>query len=177
MSRWLRIALAAVLAVGLIAAVGCGKTPLDDIDEGQSFEMGDLRYNVLYDRFLNPQQVEDGDYVAEQPPAGQKYFAVFVLVENLGSEDLTLPERSDFKITDTTGASYEPVQSNSLFSFPYGGTIGADGTVPDPESVAASGPTQGAMVLFLLDGGVNENRPLELHISDQGEEAKIKLDL
>jgi hypothetical protein len=181
MSRWLRIALAAVLAAGIIAVAGCGKTPLDDIVEGQSFEMGELRYNVLYDRFLNPQDIEDGDYVSGQPPAGKKYFAVFVLVENNGGDDLTLPERGDFRITDTTitetAAGYEPVESDSLFSFPYGATIGPDDKVPDPDSVAASGPTQGAMVLFLLDDGVTENRPLQLHISNQGEEAQIKLDL
>jgi hypothetical protein len=181
MSRWLRIALAAVLAAGIIAVAGCGKTPLNDIVEGQSFEMGDLRYNVLYDRFLNPQDIEDADYVSGQPPAGKKYFAVFVLVENNGGDDLTLPQRPDFRITDTTitdtAAGYEPVESNSKFSFPYGATIGKDEKVPAPDSVAASGPTQGAMVLFLLDDGVTENRPLQLHISNQGEEAQIKLDL
>jgi len=49
MSRWLRISLAAVLAVGLVAlATGCNKDSLGDVDEGQSFSMGELRWNVLF---------------------------------------------------------------------------------------------------------------------------------
>jgi hypothetical protein len=193
MSRWPRIALAAVLAVGLVAATaGCGgSSSLSDIDEGQSFELGGLRWNVLYDRFLNPHQVEDAAYLTGQPEAGpdQIYFGEFVLVKNEGSDAKPLPERNDFRITDTTITAvekgYEPVESNSLFTFPFGGTIAGDSTVPDPDSVAAAGPTQGVMLLFLLNRGVTENRPLELHICAdassadkcQGEEATIKLDL
>jgi hypothetical protein len=193
MSRWPRIALAAVLAVGLVAATaGCGgSSSLSSIDEGQSFDLGGLRWNVLYDRFLNPHQVEDAAYLTGQPEAGpnQIYFGEFVLVKNDGSDPKPLPGRNDFRITDTTitdvAKGYQPLESNSLFSFPFGGTIAGDSTVPDPDSVAAQGPTQGVMLLFLLDRGVTENRPLELHIcSDdsttdkcQGEEATIQLDL
>jgi hypothetical protein len=193
MSRWSRIALAAVLAVGLVAAAaGCGgSSPLSSIDEGEGFDLGGLRWNVLYDRFLNPAQVEDAAYLTGQPTAGpdQVYFGEFVLVKNDGSDPKPLPDRNDFRITDTTitdvTRGYEPVESSSLFSFPFGGTIAGDSTVPDPDSVAAQGPTQGVMLLFLLNRGVTENRPLELHIcsdnstSDtcQGEEATIKLDL
>src|SRR5262245_35138532 len=111
MSRWSRIALAALLAAGIIAVTsGCGGSDsIDDIDEGQSFSMGDLRWNVLYDRILNPAQVEDKDYLVGQPDPGpdQEYFAVFVLVENQGDDPLQLPQRVDFQITDTTGAAYE----------------------------------------------------------------------
>jgi hypothetical protein len=192
MSRWPRIALAAVLAVGLVAAAaGCGSSSLASIDEGQSFDLGGLRWNVLYDRYLNPAQVEDAAYLTGQPEAGpsQVYFGEFVLVKNDGSDPKPLPDRNDFRITDTTitdiTKGYEPVESSSLFSFPFGGTIDGDSTVPDPDSVAAQGPTQGVMLLFLLDRGVTNNRPLLLHIcsdnstSDkcQGEEATIKLDL
>ncbi|MDX6615443.1 MAG: hypothetical protein QOD60_534, partial [Solirubrobacterales bacterium] len=94
MSRWPRIALAAVLAVGLVAAAaGCGSSSLASIDEGQSFDLGGLRWNVLYDRYLNPAQVEDAAYLTGQPEAGpnQVYFGEFVLVKNDGSDPKPLP--------------------------------------------------------------------------------------
>lgn len=179
MSRWLRIALGAVLALGLIAATGCGKTPLSELKEGQNFELGGLRYNVLITRFLNPAQVEDAGYVTGQPPAppGKRYLATFLLVNNIGHQILGLPGRTDLKITDTTGASYQPLQSKSLYSFPYGASIGTGEQVPAPDSVAANGPTQGAMELFLVNEGVTENRPLKLHVANQGKQATVELDL
>ncbi len=185
MSRWPRIALAAVLAVGLVAVTaGCGGSDsISDVDEGQSFSMGELRWNVLYDRELNAAQVEDGDYLSGAPAAGadETYFAIFVLVENEGGDPVTLPERSDFKVTDSTsetgGPTYEPLESDSLFSFPFGESIEPDEEVPRPDSVAADGPTQGSMLLFGLSADVSENRPLDLEIESQGETAKIELDL
>ena len=181
MSRWQRIALAAVLAVSIAAVTtGCGGSDsIDDIDEGQSFSMGELRWNALYDRVLNPNQVEDEAYLRGQPAPGsdEEYFAVFVLVENEGDDPVQLPELTDFKITDTTGATYEPLESDSAFNFPYGEMLDSDETIPTPDSVAADGPTQGSMLLFLLSSDVSENRPLDLEIDSQGETAKIKLDL
>ena len=55
--------------------------------------------------------------------------------------------------------------------------LDSDETIPTPDSVAADGPTQGSMLLFLLSSDVSENRPLDLEIDSQGETAKIKLDL
>jgi len=180
MSRWLRISLAAVLAVGLVAlATGCNKDSLGDVDEGQSFSMGELRWNVLFDRELNPAQVEDKGYLTGQPApaADQEYFAVFVLVKNQGGDPVDLPARTDFTISDTTGAKYQPLESSSDFNFPYGSSLASDDQIPTPDSVAASGPTQGSMLLFLLNTSVSENRPLDLEIDSQGEKATVALDL
>ena len=181
MSRTLRIALAAALATGLIGLAGCkiNETDPADIEEGQSFELGELRWNALYDRFLNPGQIEDSAYVGDlgPPPSGQKYFGVFVLIDNKTEEDQPLPGLDAFKITDTTGASYKPIQSGGLYDFPYGGTIPAHSEIPNPDSVAANGPVQGSLLLFELSEDVTENRPLELHISSAGSEAIVRLDL
>ncbi|MFN2613135.1 MAG: hypothetical protein ABR536_07185 [Solirubrobacterales bacterium] len=160
-------------------AAGCGKSGLDDIDEGQSFEMSSLRMNVLYDRFLNPAQTEDAGYVSGAPaaPEGKEYFGVFLLITNDGDHEVPLPSASDFSIEDTTKAKYVPADVDNDFTFPYGQTVAEDHQVPDPDSIAAAGPTQGSLVLFLLDQGVTENRPLTLHIRYLGEQADIKLDL
>lgn len=169
------------LAVGLLGLAGCkiNETKLDDIEEGQIFELGELRFNVLFDRFLNAQQVEDHDYLggAPPPPEGKTYFGVFLLVKNPGEEDQTLPTQDSFKITDTTGAEFTPFSTQSLYEFPYGATIPAHSDVPDPDSVPANGPIQGSVVVFELDQAATENRPLEFHISYAGDEASVKLDL
>jgi hypothetical protein len=181
MSRWMKIALAAALAVSLAGfASACGGSDLGDIDEGQSFEMGDLRYNVFYDRFLNPQQIEDADYVKglPAPPAGKAYYGVFVLIVNEGDKTVELPQPGDFKMSDTTGAVYTPIDNEGTdFGFPFGSPLEKDSEVPEPESIAAQGPTQGSLLLFLVDQQVTENRPLELEINSQGETANVKLDV
>lgn len=182
MSRWLRIAVATALAVGFVGlGAGCSKpsTDLSDITEGQSFEMGSLRINVLYDRFLNPADVEDSGYVqsAPTPPADSEYYGVFVLMRNEGDHDVPLPLQTGFTITDTTGARYQPVDTQNDFTFPFAQMLSPDDEVPTPSSIASTGPVQGSLVLFLLDEGVNENRPLILSIRYLGEEADVTLDL
>jgi hypothetical protein len=181
MSRWMKIALAAALALSLAGfASACGGTDLGDIDEGESFKMGDLRYNVLYDRFLNPQQIEDGDYVKglPTPPEGKAYYGVFVLVKNEGGDTVTLPDASDFKMSDTLDDVFTPVDNSTTdFGFPFGQPLPKDSEVPDPDSIAAAGPTQGSVVLYLVDQNVTESRPLELEIDSEGETATIKLDV
>ena len=49
--------------------------------------------------------------------------------------------------------------------------------MPAPGTAAANGPTQGAIVLFLVDQAVSENRPLKLEIELQGETGEITLDI
>jgi hypothetical protein len=177
----MKIALAAALATGLIGVTGC-KINEDDVsalEEGESFELGELHWNALYDRFLNSQQVEDANYAGSlgPPSPGTQYFGVFVLVDNKTEDPQPLPDISSFKISDSTGADYAPIPSEGAFEFPYGGTIEPHAQIPDPDSTAANGPVQGALLLFELSQDVTENRPLQLHIRSAGEEAVIKLDL
>lgn len=180
MSRSLRYALAVALAAGLVAAAGCGgETAHDDIAEGETFELGELRYNILYFRNLNPEDREDAEYLEGQPPPplGQSYFAAFLLIDNLSDEEFTLPDQNAFEVSDTTGAVYEPIESDGLYEFPYGSTIEGDGQVPDPDSTAAYGPIQGSMILFLMAEAVSESRPLEMSIKTREGDALVQLDL
>jgi hypothetical protein len=174
------LAIALSLAVVLVGAAGCGEEEKKDVVEGEPLELSDLKLNVQITRFLNPSDREDGDYLAGQqvpPPAGQEYLGVFIEIDNEGSEDARLPTAADLSVVDTTGQAYEALDSESPFALDLGGNIDAHSEVPAPDTPAASGPTQGSIVLFLVPANVGENRPLELEISYQGEDGTIELDI
>ena len=80
-------------------------------------------------------------------------------------------------IVDTTGAAYAALPSSTDFSVPLGTILEGGGVIPVPGTAGASGPTQGAIVLFLVDQGITENRPLDLEIEHEGETGTIKLDI
>jgi hypothetical protein len=174
------LAIALSLAVVLVGAAGCGEEEKENVVEGEPLELADLKLNVQITRFLNPSDREDGDYLAGQqvpPPAGQEYFGVFIEIDNEGSEDARLPTAADLSVVDTTGQAYEALDSDSPFALDLGGSIDAHSEVPAPDTPAASGPTQGSIVLFLVPSNVGENRPLELEISYRGEDGTIELDI
>ena len=173
------------LSVGVTACGAEGETELVDgeevpaVVEGEPIELGDLRFNVTLTRFLNPEDTEDAQYLRGLPvdTPNQDYLAVFMAVENEGDDDLRLPGSSDIRVEDTTEEVYRPLEVDPLFGFELNGSIPAGGEVPTPDSAAASGPTQGAVILFLVDQDVSANRPLELILLADGEEGLIELDI
>lgn len=168
------LALLALLAVG----AGCGKKEGLSVEEGEPLELGDLLYNVQLTRFVTSSDREDRSYLTGQPdpPPGKKHLAVFVKIENEGDEEARVPE--DFEVIDTRGNKYKPLESKSLFAVPLGARIPADGEIPEPDTPAASGPVSGSMLLFLVDEGVSENRPLDLEVpGPNGETGKVELDI
>ena len=186
----LRFALAAALATTLltVGVAACGaeeETQLVDgeeihaVVEGEPIELGDLRFNVALTRFLNPKDTSDAEYLRglPPPPLGQDYLAVFMKVENEGDEDLRLPGEQDVRVEDTTGAEYEPIELDPVFGLDLGGVIEAHGEAPVDNTAAASGPVQGAIVLFLVDQDVSNNRPLDLILLADGEEGLVTLDI
>jgi hypothetical protein len=53
-----------------------------------------------------------------------------------------------------------------------------DSQLPKPETVAAAGPIQGSMVLFLIDQAATDNRPLTLEIpASSGSTGEVELDI
>ena len=85
--RPLRALAAALLLVGLslsIAACGSSSEEKTGLMEGEPVTLGDLQYNVVFSRFLNPHDVEDHEYLVGQPPppADAAYFGVFVQIIN-----------------------------------------------------------------------------------------------
>jgi hypothetical protein len=174
------LAIALSLAVVLVGTAGCGEEEKKHVVEGEPLELSDLKLNVQITRFLNPSDREDGNYLAGQqvpPPAGQEYLGVFIEIDNEGSEDARLPTAADLSVVDTTGQAYEALDSDSPFALDLGGNIDAHSEVPAPDTPAASGPTQGSIVLYLVPSNVGENRPLELEISYRGEDGTIELDI
>jgi hypothetical protein len=173
--------LAFVLVLTLVGAAGCGGEDIGhEADEGVPIKLGELEFNVQETRFLNPSQADDSEYLQGQQlptPAGKSYLGVFLTIHNDGDHAVRLPTDSEVSVTDTTGAAYETLPSDTDFSAPLGTELAGGADVPAPGTAAASGPVQGALMLFLVDQAVNENRPLKLEIEFEGEAGEIVLDI
>jgi hypothetical protein len=199
----LRVAIAAALAAFLVVfAAACGAEEELHVIEGEPLEFGDVGYNVQITRFLNPDDPEDQGYLVgqERPEPGEAYLGVFLTVENEGDEAFDLPYA--FRVADTEGNEYEPIPSESTYALQLPGQGGdaesltaADeseeqvedlqplevpphGEIPIPDTTAAEGVIGGAMLLFLVEQEVTENRPLELKVPGEGgETGVIELDI
>lgn len=174
-----RLAIVGLLvAVATGVLVGCGEEEELEVVEGEPLELGDLGYNVQLTRFLNPDDTEDSEYLIGQPEAGPgtSYLGVFVIIEN-HNEDEVMPSAAEYVVVDTLGNEYEAIESQSPYALEIGATVPADGDLPIPDSTAASGPTQGALLLFVVADSVTEDRPVELEIPSGSETGRVELDI
>jgi hypothetical protein len=166
----------AVLAVGVAA---CGySSDSKDVVEGESVELGELKFNVTFSRYLNPDDTEDSAYLVGQPepPTGSTYFGVFFEVQNESEEPQTLP--SSLTITDAAGVTYDVIPSESLYALQFGGEVESQEQIPVLDSPPQQGPIEGSVAIFLLPEAASENRPLVLEIPGaDGEDAEVTLDL
>ncbi|HEY8502770.1 MAG TPA: hypothetical protein VIL21_08795, partial [Solirubrobacterales bacterium] len=110
MSRHRR-ALLPLFALALLAlALGvsaCGyESDSKHVSEGESLQLGELKYNVTFSRYLNPNDTEDAAYLVgqEEPPKGETYFGVFFEIQNESDEPQQLPV--SLLITDADGQEY-----------------------------------------------------------------------
>jgi len=167
----------ALLACSLLLGACGSSSDQKSVKEGQAAELGGLRYNTVFSRYLNANDPEDAAYLVGQPKAkpGELYLGVFLQVKNIGNKTSTLP--SVFTVTDTEGELYTSLPSTSEFAFPTGTKLEDDRIVPDPDSPAGSGPIQGSLVLFRVPDSANENRPLTLMIPGPGGPAEVELDI
>ena len=187
-ARWQRSVLV-VLLLSSAAAVGAcrteqhGATQADS--EGLYLDVGELKYQVQVSRPLNPSDPEDRGYLTGIPPAAQglagdeTWFGVFLLVQN--ETDHPHPAATEFEIEDTSGNLFAPLEVTGSNVFAYRPRIvPPEGQIPEPESAAASGPIQGAMLLFKLKAATLDNRPLELTIrspQDPQRHGTVELDV
>lgn len=178
-----RISTIAVLVLATVAslgAAGCGEEHGTEAVEGQPLHLGELIYNVQITRFLNPDNVEDENYLIGQPeaPPGEEYLGVFIRINNEDDEEAhSIPDR--FEIVDTRGNTFQALDTESPFALEFGAEVPPDGEIPAFDTPARSGPIKGAMLLFLLADESVENRPIQLVIppADGSEEGTIDLDL
>jgi hypothetical protein len=172
--------LAALALVALAATVSaCGyESHETEVVEGQPVELGGIHYNVIFSRYLNPNDHEDSAYLVGQPPPEPEttYFGIFFEVQNETEETKYLPK--GFTIRDADDQPFHALATESLYAFPLGGEIEPQEQIPVLSTTPDSGPIEGALVLFLLSDDASQNRPLTLEIeSPNGENGEVKLDL
>jgi hypothetical protein len=171
---------ALALAAAAVALAGCGGEEGElEVAEGEPVELGELRYNVVLSRTLNEGDVEDADYLEGAPPVApdQLYLGAFLQVHNDSGSPVELPD--ELTVVDTTGAEYEPVETESPYALELGSTIPPHGEIPPLDTIPRYGPIEGSLVLFEIDDATTENRPLDLEIpSASGDEtAIVELDI
>jgi hypothetical protein len=177
-NRLLPLFAALTLAALALAVSACGySSDSKDVVEGEVVELGDLKYQVVFSRFLNPNDTEDSAYLVGQPAPqdGSNYFGVFVEVKNPSEETQTLTD--SFTITDADEERFEAIPSESLYAFPFGGEVESQEPIPAPDSTPQQGPIEGSLVLFELPSSASENRPLTLSFDGPEGPAEVTLDL
>lgn len=171
-----------LLVLAALGALALGATACADEEhgtgvEGEPIEQGDLTYKVQFTRMLNINDVEDSAYLVghEPPQPGHSYVGVFVTVENHSDDNRAdIPE--DFKIVDTDGNTFRPLESDSLYALELGATLNPNDLVPAPDSTAEVGPIEGSLILFEITDDSTENRPLELIIPGPDGDSRVELD-
>jgi hypothetical protein len=173
--------LAAILLAAVLALSACSDDSHTRVttgtyagESGQNapyLNVGPLIYEVQLSRELNPYDTEDAAYLKGLTPAqrrllpGQEWFAVFMQVYNEGSKPH--PVSTNLTISDTQDNVYSPIVPAYTNEFAYRpGLLGPKARLPALNTVAADGPTQGALLLYKIRMVSLDNRPLELKIVD-----------
>jgi hypothetical protein len=169
---------ALLLAATALALSACGaSSDSKDVVEGEPVELGELQYNVIFSRFLNPNDNEDSAYLVGQPEPspGHSYFGVFLEVQNESEEPQTLAD--SLTITDAGHETFDALSSESLYALPFGGEVESQEQIPILDSTPEQGPIEGSVAIFELPASASENRPLTLSIPGPDGPATVTLDL
>ncbi len=176
-----RRALLALLLVPVLALSACSDDSHTRVttgtyagESGQNapyLDVGPLIYEVQLSRELNPYDTEDASYLTGLTPAqsrlgpGEEWFAVFLQVYNESSNPH--PAATNISISDTQENIYTPIVPAATNEFAYrGGLLAPKGRIPELDTVAANGPTQGSLLLFKIKIVSLDNRPIEIKIVD-----------
>ncbi|HEY7960681.1 MAG TPA: hypothetical protein VID29_02060 [Solirubrobacteraceae bacterium] len=181
MSSLLRKPLLALLAALAMLALGaCGDSHTKvhgGTYAGESganapyLDVGPLVYEVQLSRQLNPYDKEDAAYLRGLTPAqrhlapGEEWFGVFLQVYN--NESAPHLSATGMSIGDTQGNTYLPVVPDQSNEYAYRSQlVPGKSRLPEPNTVASFGPTQGALLLYKIKVVSLDNRPLQLRIVD-----------
>jgi hypothetical protein len=162
-------ALLCALLASLAALSGCSSGREGGAGrEGRPDGLGGLAYEVYLTRELNLKDNEDSAYYpGPQAPPGYALFGVFVSVcnESRGGPAYPAAAVNDYKIIDTNGDQFSPLPLPTTDVFAYRPqSVKHRECIPQAGTLAADGPTAGAMLLFQLPLQATENRPLDLII-------------
>jgi hypothetical protein len=163
-----------VLAFAALGLSACGDDPPETITHGESeaeyVTFGDVQYQVQISRQLNPREVGDRAYLVGIPPADrgltadEVWFGVWVRAFNRSGQ--ASPTADNFKIVDTRGEEYEPVELQNVNVFAYRPTVIPDeGQYPEEGSAPSETSSTGALLLFKLPVDALSFRPLELEFN------------
>ena len=176
-----KTALPALLAIAALALSACSDNSHTRVttgtyagESGQNapyLNVGPLIYEVQLSRELNPYDTEDAAYLTGLTPAqrklspGEEWFAVFLQVYNESSiSHLSVQNPT---ISDTQGNVYQPIVPGPTNEFAYRpGMLAPKARIPALDTVAANGPTQGALLLYKIKVVSLDNRPIEIKLVD-----------
>ena len=151
--------------------------------EGLDVRVGGIDYLVFITRELNPQLPDDkGYWHGKEAPPGFALYGVFLQACNRSDQDPDLEDgpyetTARFKVVDTQGNEYEPLEVDDENVFHYRPeTLEPGECNPAAGSLAQQGPTGGVMLPFLFPLEAGENRPLELEIIGEHDPIAGKFD-
>jgi hypothetical protein len=75
------------------------------------------------------------------------------------------------------GNEFEIAESESPYALEVGIDVPADGSIPIPNTTAATGPNHGALLIFPVLDEVSDNRPLKLEIETFDGVGEVILDI
>lgn len=182
-SALLRLAALLCFAVLSLALVACGSggEEKEEIEgsgqahsgfaetEGIYVEVDGLKYQVQVSRQLNALSLDDEEYLQglseDDSTLGpeQEWFAIFMRVENDGSE----PHEAagEFEIHDTQENVYTPVELPESNAFAYRpSTLQPGDLIPDIDTASGERSPYGSVILFKVERFSLDNRPLELYV-------------
>jgi hypothetical protein len=182
----LRLVVPVLAALALVAG-GCGGEEERTVGEteGLYLDIGGLKYQIQMSRYLNPNDVEDREYLVglpegtAEPDADETWFGVWVRLQN--ETDEPLPSADTWEIHDTQDNVYRPIPVDTEIN-PFvfqAGEVPPGAVWPLADSAAGQGPTQGLLLLFKVTTESLQNRPLELRFSagPQGQVGTYDLDV
>lgn len=159
------------LALLTLLVGGCGnKSEVRTLGETEGIyvDVGGLSYQVQLSRVLNPNDLEDKNYLKGIPstvlPAAkdESWFGVFMRVNNPSGKPVL--SSNEFVMEDTQGNEFVPTVVDNPFAYKPK-RLANNEIFPDPNSISGEGDIQGSLVLFKVKNAALLNRPVELRIT------------
>ncbi len=185
MRRCLLLIAVAFATLGLGACGDKQETVTNGESEAVYVTLGELQYQVQLSRQLDPFSPGDRDLLAGVPAAdrvlddNEIWFGIWLQATNGTTSPQSLAD--EFRIKDTTGREFEPIELKPESPFAYRSAEIAPNTVyPLVNSASGQSPTSGAFLLFRMPKQTLDFRPLEFELGSSelpGKISTVRLDV